>query len=913
MTDSLENKIISTEVSPRGIFSYQEALKASMEYFNGDSLAADTFLSKYAMKSAKSTGAKNHAEIELYEKTPTDMHKRLAKEFARIESKYDNPTSEEKFFELLDRFKYIVPQGSPMAGIGNNNQTTSLSNCFVIGNENGSSDSYGAIMKTDQEQVQLMKRRGGVGHDLSGIRPSGMPVLNSALTSTGVVPFAERYSNSTREVAQDGRRGALMQTLSIKHPDAEKFIDAKMEAGKITGANISVKIDDEFMRAVDSNGEYVQQFPIDSDNPKKREVIKAKTLWDKIIHNAWKSAEPGVIFWDTVKRESIPDCYSDLGFNTVSTNPCGEIPLCPYDSCRLLAINLFGHVENPFTKDAKFNWDLFKENVRYAQRMSDDIVDMEIEKIDAILDKINTDPEDEEIKGPEKRLWERIKNKAIEGRRTGTGITGEGDMLAALGITYGTKEATEFAEEVHKTLALESYRSSVNLAKERGPFPIHDSKREENNPFVNRIKESDPNLYNGMIKYGRRNIAMLTIAPTGSVSILTQTTSGIEPAFLTVYERRKKINQNDTNARVDEIDAQGDKWQKYKVFHHRFEDWLIENGYNVNSVKEIANDSINNKTKQIELEEILSKSPYYKATANDVNWIEKVKMQGAIQKWVDHSISCTVNVPRESSVELIDSLYRTAWKEGCKGVTVYRDGSREGVLNKGSSMPVEIIRENTKPHPLLQMKPQAVKYKIKRESNGDSLHVILTSDIYVDDKSRKAYYIPDEDFQIRAPLGAATSVSFAQSGMDRTEMLRGENPNYAGFVKRLQSAVSSEDEGLGPRRIKSIEYAAGLAFEDLLLKNGIIKRDEITGELVNAIEKRKLRKIEPGTDEYKLIMSQLSGHIDEGKEIEVSGTNGKLDKKFICNKCGSTEYYFEAGCHSPKCKNCNHDNGMGCG
>ncbi len=910
MSEKLEEKTgYNTLNSERKEYNYDEAFKESLEYFNGDPLAASTFLSKYGLKKSSKEDEKNLANIVLYEKSPTDMHHRMASEFARIDSKHPNPLSHEEFFNLMDHFKYIVPQGGPMSGIGNDLQIVSLSNCFVLGNN---SDSYGGIMQIDQQQVQLMKRRGGVGHDLSHIRPKGMPVLNSALTSTGVVPFMERYSNSTREVAQDGRRGALMLSVSVKHPDSGKFIDAKLEDGKVTGANISVKITDDFMKAVYKKDNYVQQFPINSDNPKYTKEINAEELWNKIIHNAWKKAEPGVLFWDTIIRESIPDCYADLGYETVSTNPCGEIPLCPYDSCRLLAINLLGYVKNPFTKEAEFDFELYKKHVGNAQRMNDNIIEMEIEKIDAILKKIESDPEDEEIKFVEKRLWENIKDKAIRGRRTGTGITGEGDMLAALGLTYGTKEATEFATEVHKTLAIEAYRSSVQLAKERGKFPIYDAEREKDNPFIKRLKAEDPQLYEDMVKYGRRNISMLTIAPTGTTSLMTQTTSGIEPVFSPVYERKKKINQNDINARVDEIDEKGDKWQKFKVFHHKFEDWLKINGYDVESVKQIADESVINPQKETELEEILKKSPYYKATANDVDWVEKVKMQGAIQKWVDHSISVTINLPKDASESLVDKLYKTAWEEGCKGVTIYRDGSREGVLKTGKAPKITLVQKNVKAHPLLQIKPQSLKYKIKRESNDDSLHMILTSDLYVDDKNKKAYFIPDEDFQIRAPNGAATSVSFSQAGVDRTEILRGPDPKYAEFVIRLQSPFSNEDEGIGPKRIKSIEHAAGLVFEDYLLRNGVLEKDESTGQLIQTVRKKDLRKVERGTPEYKSIISQVNLS-EPGEEVEISGTNGKLDKKFVCEKCGGTEPKFEAGCHSPKCANCSHDNGVSCG
>jgi ribonucleoside-diphosphate reductase alpha chain len=604
----------------------------------------------------------------IYEESPVDMHHRLASEIARVEKKYPNPLSEQELFDLFDHFRYIVPQGSPMTGIGNDYQIASLSNCFVIGLD-GEADSYGAIIRIDEEQVQLMKRRGGVGHDLSHIRPKGSPVKNSALTSTGLVPFMERYSNSTREVAQDGRRGALMLSVSIKHPDSESFIDAKMTEGKVTGANVSVKIDDDFMNSVVSGTSYKQQYPIDSNEPTTVKEIDAAALWKKIIHNAWKSAEPGVLFWDTILRESVPDSYADLGFRTVSTNPCGEIPLCPYDSCRLLAINLYSYVVNPFTKDAYFDFDLFKKHVALAQRIMDDIIDLESEKIEKILEKIDSDPESMEVKETERHLWEKIQKKTLQGRRTGVGITAEGDMIAALGLRYGTDEATECAEEIQKTLALEAYRSSVMMAKERGAFEIYDSKREEKNPFINRLREADPGLYEDMLKYGRRNIACLTIAPTGTTSLMTQTTSGIEPVFLPVYRRRRKVNPNDAETRVDFVDETGDAFEEYVVFHHKFVTWMQANGY-----------SVIKKYTQEEIDELVAKSPYYKATSNDVDWLQKVRMQGRIQKWVDHSISVTINLPADVSEELVDSLYVEAWKCGCKGCTVYRDGSRSGVL-----------------------------------------------------------------------------------------------------------------------------------------------------------------------------------------------------------------------------------------
>ncbi len=648
------------------VYTHDEAVEASIQYFKGDELAARVWANKYALKDSFGN---------LFEKTPDDMHRRLAREIHRIERKYNNPLSEDLIFSVLKDFRYIVPQGGPMTGIGNDYQIASLSNCFVIGND-GSSDSYGGIMKIDQEQVQLMKRRGGVGHDLSHIRPKGTPVLNSALTSTGVVPFMERYSNSTREVAQDGRRGALMLSISIKHPDSGKFIDAKLESGKVTGANVSVKLTDDFMEAVEKKTHFRQQYPINSENPKFAKDIDAVQLWTKIIHNAWKSAEPGVLFWDTIIRESVPDCYSDLGYATVSTNPCGEIPLCPYDSCRLLAINLFNYVNNPFTREAEFDFDLYKEHVGLAQRMMDDIIDLELEKIDAILAKIIADPEIDELKRVERNLWTNIRKKAEEGRRTGIGITAEGDMLAALGLRYGTDDATNFSVEVHKTLALETYKASTYLAKERGAFAIYDAEREKNNPFILRMKEADPVMYNNMVKFGRRNIALLTIAPTGTTSLMTQTTSGIEPIFSVFYKRRRKVNPNDQDVKISFKDEVGDSWEEFIVFHHKFVDWLKLNGYDTDEVTRMGDE---------EIEAIIAKSPYYKATANDVDWIAKVRMQGAIQKWVDHSISVTINLPADAKEELVSELYLTAWKSGCKGATVYRDGSRSGVLIAGKA------------------------------------------------------------------------------------------------------------------------------------------------------------------------------------------------------------------------------------
>ena len=695
----IDNKLIHITTVEKKTYSYDEAYDASLEYFKGDELAARVWVNKYAVKDSFGN---------IYEKSPEDMHWRIANEVARVEAKYPNALSSQELFDLLDHFKYIVPQGSPMTGIGNDYQIASLSNCFVIGLD-GSADSYGAIIRIDEEQVQLMKRRGGVGHDLSHIRPKGSPVKNSALTSTGLVPFMERYSNSTREVAQDGRRGALMLSVSIKHPDSESFIDAKMTEGKVTGANVSVKLDDEFMQAAVEGKPYTQQYPIDSPNPMVSKEIDASALWKKIVHNAWKSAEPGVLFWDTIIRESVPDCYADLGFRTVSTNPCGEIPLCPYDSCRLLAINLYSYVVNPFTPEAYFDFDLFKKHVALAQRIMDDIIDLELEKIERILEKIDSDPESMEVKGSERHLWEKIYRKSGLGRRTGVGITAEGDMLAAMGLRYGTEEATEFSEKVHKTIALEAYRSSVNMAKERGAFEIYDAEREKNNPFINRLKEADPELYEEMKKYGRRNIACLTIAPTGTTSLMTQTTSGIEPVFMPVYKRRRKVNPNDANVHVDFVDETGDAFEEYVVFHHKFLTWMKINGYDPDK-----------RYTQEEIDELVEKSPYYKATSNDVDWLMKVKMQGRIQKWVDHSISVTINLPNNVSEDLVNQLYVEAWRSGCKGCTVYRDGSRAGVLisTKKKDKKEEEEECRCKPPQVVEVRPKVLEADVVRFQNN---------------------------------------------------------------------------------------------------------------------------------------------------------------------------------------------------
>ena len=692
-------------------YTFDEAYEASLRYFAGDELAARVWVNKYAMKDSYGN---------IYEQSPEDMHHRIASEVARIEKKYANPMSEDEIFALLDHFRYIIPAGSPMTGIGNTFQVASLSNCFVVGIE-GNGDSYGAVMRLDEEQVQLMKRRGGVGHDLSQLRPKGTPVNNSALTSTGIVPFMERYSNSTREVAQDGRRGALMLSVSIKHPASEAFLDAQMTEGKVTGANVSVKIDDEFMEAAIEDKPYVQQFPIDSNNPIIEKQISAKKLWEKIVHNAWKSAEPGVLFWDTILHESIPDCYADLGFRTVSTNPCGEIPLCPYDSCRLLSVNLYSYIENPFTAEARFNFNLFKEHVAKAQRIMDDIIDLELEKIDLIMNKIKTDPQDDDIKHAEYHLWEKIKNKSAKGRRTGVGITAEGDMIAAMGLRYGTQEATDFSVNVHRTLALAAYRSSMEMAKERGAFEIYDAEREAHNPFILRIKEADPQLYADIVKYGRRNIACLTIAPTGTTSLMTQTTSGIEPVFMPVYKRRRKVNPNDADVHVDFVDEVGDSFEEYIVYHKKFLEWMQING--IDTEKRYT---------QEEIDQLVARSPYYKATANDVDWLMKVRMQGAIQKWVDHSISVTVNLPNDVDEALVNKLYVEAWRSGCKGCTIYRDGSRSGVMiavsksdkkktskeKGGKEKEITLKNENGIPFTVKEVRPKELECDVVRFQNN---------------------------------------------------------------------------------------------------------------------------------------------------------------------------------------------------
>ncbi len=839
-----EMKKIKEKGREKTVYSHDEAVNESIQYFRGDELAARVWANKYALKDSFGN---------MYEKSPDDMHWRLAREIRRIEMKYKNPLSEELIYSVLKDFKYIVPQGGPMTGIGNDYQIASLSNCFVIGND-GSSDSYGGIMKIDQEQVQLMKRRGGVGHDLSHIRPKGTPVLNSALTSTGVVPFMERYSNSTREVAQDGRRGALMLSISIKHPDSGKFIDAKLESGKVTGANVSVKLTDDFMEAVEKKTLFKQQYPINSDNPKFAKDIDAVTLWTKIIHNAWKSAEPGVLFWDTIIRESVPDCYSDLGYATVSTNPCGEIPLCPYDSCRLLAINLYSYVNNPFTKDAEFDFELYKEHIGLAQRMMDDIIDLELEKIDAILSKIETDPEIEELKLVEKTLWTNIRKKSEEGRRTGIGITAEGDMLAALGLRYGTDDATNFSVEVHKILALEAYKSSTYLAKERGPFAIYSAEREANNPFILRMKEADPVMYNNMVKFGRRNIALLTIAPTGTTSLMTQTTSGIEPIFSTFYKRRRKVNPNDKDVKVTFQDEVGDSWEEFNVFHHKFIDWLKLNGYDSDRVTRMGDE---------EIESIIAKSPYYKATANDVDWIAKVKMQGAIQKWVDHSISVTINLPADAKEELVSELYLTAWKSGCKGATVYRDGSRSGVLIAGKN---EMRQERPK-------RPKVLDCDVIRFNINEEKWVA-----FVGLKESRPYEIftgiaDDEVFPIPRSIVKGKIIKIKDDdGKTRYDFQYTDKYGYKKNIEGLSHMFNSE----------FWNYAK--------LISGVLRHEMPIADVVNLIQSLRL--------DSESINNWKNGVERALKKYIPNGTKAKGK----CGECGSENLVYEEGCLI--CKDC---------
>ncbi len=842
---------VKTSPTKQKVFTQDEAFKAAAAYFKGDDLAARVWVNKYALKDS---------EGNIYEKDPDDMHRRIAKEVARIEANYPNAMTEEEVFDLIRDFKYIVPQGSPMAGIGNPYQVGSLSNCFVIGN-NGNADSYGGIMKIDQEQVQLMKRRGGVGHDLSHIRPKGSPVKNSALTSTGLVPFMERYSNSTREVAQDGRRGALMLSVSINHPDAEDFIDAKMEQGKVTGANVSVRIDDGFMQAVKNQGAYTQKYPIFSKDPLNQKEINAEKLWKKIVHNAWKSAEPGILFWDTIINESVPDCYADLGYKTVSTNPCGEIPLCPYDSCRLLAINLFSYVEDPFTDKAAFNFDLFKKHIGKAQRIMDDIIDLELEKVDAILTKIYADPEGAEVKNVERNLWLSIKQKAEEGRRTGIGITAEGDMLAALGIKYASNEGTDFSVEIHKTIAIEAYRASVYAAKERGAFPIFDSEREKENPFILRLKKADEKLYYDMLQYGRRNIALLTIAPTGTTSLMTQTTSGIEPVFLPVYKRRRKVNPNDKGARVDFVDEVGDSWEEYVVFHHRFKEWMEVNGHNIDE-----------NYSQEELNKLIAKSPYFGATSNDVDWLNKVRMQGAVQKWVDHSISVTINLPNDVDEELVGNLYMEAWQAGCKGVTVYRDGSRSGVLISNEDKKED---NNNSLTPFPTKRPQTLEADIVRFQNNKEKWIAFIGLI-----SGKPYEIftgiADDEDGILLPRSVEGGTIIKNRNEDGTSRYDFQYKNKRGYKTTI--------EGLSHKFDPEYWNYAKLISTTLRYGMPIEKAVELTNSL--QLDNASINTWKNG------VARALKRYV----------ADGTIAHKQKCENCNSTELIYQEGCLT--CKDC---------
>jgi len=842
-------------MEPIKTYTYDEALEASRQYFDGDELAARVWVTKYAMKDSQG---------RIYEQSPADMHRRIALEIARIEQKYANPMSAEDIFALLDHFRYIVPAGSPMTGIGNNHQVASLSNCFVIGLD-GNADSYGAILRIDEEQVQLMKRRGGVGHDLSHIRPKGSPVNNSALTSTGLVPFMERYSNSTREVAQDGRRGALMLSVSIKHPDSEAFIDAKMTEGKVTGANVSVKIDDEFMEAAVNNKPYVQQWPIDSQEPEWRKEISAKDLWAKIVHNAWKSAEPGVLFWDTILRESIPDCYADLGFRTVSTNPCGEIPLCPYDSCRLLSINLYSYVVNPFTKEAYFDYDLFRDHVRKAQRLMDDIVDLELEKIDLILEKIASDPQLPEVKGAEEHLWEKIKNKSSKGRRTGVGITAEGDMIAAMGLRYGTQEATDFSVNVHRTLALTAYRSSVEMARERGAFEIYDARREEQNPFILRLREADDQLYKDMVKYGRRNIACLTIAPTGTTSLMTQTTSGIEPVFMPVYKRRRKVNPSDTDVHVDFVDEVGDSFEEYIVYHPKFMKWMEVNG--LDTTKRYT---------QEEIDALVARSPYYKATANDVDWLMKVRMQGAIQKWVDHSISVTVNLPNDVDEALVNRLYVEAWRSGCKGCTIYRDGSRAGVMiaveKKKEEKPVEAPCK----HPeVTEVRPQVLECDVVRFQNNKDKWVAFVG--LLDGYPYEIFTgLQDDEEGIMLPKSVTKGKIIKQQNPDGTKRYDFQFENKRGY----KTTVEGLSEKFNP------EY-----WNYAKLISGVLRYRMPIDHVIKLVGSLQLKS--------ESINTWKNGVERALKKYVIDGTEAKGQK---CPNCGQETLVYQEGCLI--CKNC---------
>lgn len=830
-------------------YTYQEAVDGAREYFRGDELAATVWVSKYALKDSFG---------RIFERSPEQMHQRIASELARIEAKYPNPMSEAGIHDLLADFRYAVPQGGPMTGIGNNLQVASISNCFVIGHEHPA-DSYGGIIRIDEEQVQLMKRRGGVGHDLSHIRPTGSPVLNSALTSTGIVPFMERYSNSTREVAQDGRRGALMLSLSIKHPDAERFIDAKLESGKVTGANVSIKIDDEFMQSVTDNKPYTQQFPVDAVEPRFSGEIDAKALWNKIVHNAWKSAEPGILFWDTIIRESVPDCYADLGFRTVSTNPCGEIPLCPYDSCRLLALNLYSYVNDPFTKKARFDMDKFKSHVRKAMRIMDDIIDIELEKVDSIIEKIGTDPEEDDIRRVERDLWLKIRRKATLGRRTGLGITAEGDMLAGLGLRYGSDKAIEFATELQKTLAIESYRSSVEMAAERGAFEMYDTAREINNPMIARIREADPALYELMARQGRRNIAMLTIAPTGTTSLMTQTTSGIEPVFLPVYKRRRKVNPSDQDVRVTFVDEVGDSWEEYNVFHHHFLTWLGTQGLNREQVEQMSD---------AEVDALIAKSPYHKATSNDIDWVSKVKMQGAMQKWVDHSISVTVNLPSDATEELVDHVYRTAWQEGCKGVTVYRDGSRSGVLIKKDKKKEEVL-----PH----SRPMSLAADIVRFKNGPEDWIAFVGiynhvpyEIFTGKIEEDAMFIPK-----RITKGHIIKVIEA----DGTKRYDFQYKDKYGYTNTIGGISRLFDEQFW-------NYAK--------LISGVLRNAMPIIDVVSLVSSLRL--------DSETINTWKNGVARALHKYIPSGTKPKGDKK--CSECGQETLIYQEGCLV--CTNCGH-------
>ena len=838
-------------------YTFDEAYAASLDYFTGDELAAKVWVNKYALKDAYGN---------IYEQSPADMHRRLAREIARVERKYPNPLTEDQLFELFDHFRYIVPQGSPMTGIGNDHQIASLSNCFVIGVE-GNADSYGAVIRIDEEQVQLMKRRGGVGHDLSHIRPKGSPVKNSALTSTGLVPFMERYSNSTREVAQDGRRGALMLTVSIKHPDAESFIDAKMTEGKVTGANVSVKIDDEFMQAVINDTPYRQQYPVAGPDPMVKKDISARSLWKKIIHNAWKSAEPGVLFWDTILRESVPDSYADLGFRTVSTNPCGEIPLCPYDSCRLLAINLYSYVVNPFTPDAHFDFDLFKKHVVLAQRIMDDIIDLESEKIDKILEKIDSDPEADEIKRAERELWQRIRRKTLMGRRTGVGITAEGDMLAALNLRYGTEEATDVAEEIQKTLALAAYSSSVELARDRGAFEIYDTEREKNNPFIARLREADPALYERMTKFGRRNIACLTIAPTGTTSLMTQTTSGIEPVFLPVYKRRRKVNPNDTDVHIDYVDETGDAFEEYVVFHHKFVTWMLANGYPAAK-----------KYTSAEIDDMIAHSPYYKATSNDVDWVQKVKMQGRIQRWVDHSISVTINLPNDVSEDLVDQLYVEAWRSGCKGCTVYRDGSRAGVLISAED---KKKKEETKmaPPQIVSTRPQELDADVVKFQNNREKWIAFVG--LLNGRTYEIFTgLADDEEGIMLPKTVEKGSIIKSYDSDGRKHYDFQFKNKRGFKMTLEGLDSKfEPEYWNYAKLISGVLRYGMPITQVIK---LVQEMELNNESINTWKNgvaRALKKYLPNGTEVK------------GQECPNCGSETLVYQEgcLLCANCGATE------------------------